>query len=131
MTLIDFAIDFVDLRMTVNYLTALLINICINYCRQETFSLSINFPSRRFIWARKQLLSRLQCSNRPLDEAEIRYSDNLSCSIIPNGRYWLNMDTGIWGYEGNGAQGHISDNCTYCPGLSERGMLYSPGELLR
>ena len=71
-------------------------------------------------------------NNQLLDEAEIRYLDSLSCNIIPDGRYWLNTNTGIWGYEGGGAQGHISDNCnTYRPGLSERGMLYSPGELLR
>ena len=67
-----------------------------------------------------------------LNTAEIQYLDRLSCSRIPNGRYWLNVRTGIWGYEGGGAQGHIADNCnTRQPGLSERGLLYSPGELLR
>ncbi|MEQ1528281.1 MAG: hypothetical protein ABL925_03125 [Methylococcales bacterium] len=42
------------------------------------------------------------------------------------------MNTGIWGYERGWAQGHISDNCqSRRPSLSERGLLYSPGELLR
>ena len=57
------------------------------------------------------------------------------CGTIPNGRYWLGKRSGIWGYEGNPKpQGHISDNCRRPgrrPSLSERGMLYSPGELLR
>lgn len=67
-----------------------------------------------------------------LNTSEIQYLEQLSCNPIPDGRYWLDMRTGIWGYQGGGAQGHISDNCsTYRPGLSERGLLYSPGELLR
>ena len=67
-----------------------------------------------------------------LNPAEIQYLDRISCSYIANGRYWLNPNTGIWGYEGGPAQGHISDNCNARrPGLSERGLLYSPGELLR
>ena len=42
------------------------------------------------------------------------------------------MRAGIWGYPGSAAQGHIADNCNrHRPGLSERGLLYSPGELLR
>lgn len=67
-----------------------------------------------------------------LNAGEIRYLEQLSCSRIPDGRYWLDMRTGIWGYPSGGAQGHISDNCnTRRPGLSERGLLYRPGELLR
>lgn len=46
-----------------------------------------------------------------LDTAEIQYLEQLSCSRIPDGRYWLDIQTGIWGYQGGGAQGHISDNC--------------------
>lgn len=67
-----------------------------------------------------------------LNDAEIQYLEQLSCSYIPDGRYWLDMRTGAWGYERGGAQGYISDRCNAArPGLSERGMLYSPGELLR
>ena len=67
-----------------------------------------------------------------LASGNIRYLDQLSCSHIADGRYWLNTRTGIWGYEGGGPQGHISDNCkSRRRSLSERGLLYSPGELLR
>ena len=67
-----------------------------------------------------------------LNDAEIQHLDRLSCGNVPNGHYWLNMSTGIWGYENGGAEGHISDNCnSHKPGLSERGLLYSPGELFR
>ena len=57
------------------------------------------------------------------------------CGPLPNGHYWLNYRNGIWGYAGNPRpQGHIADNCRRPgrrPSLSERGILYSPGELLR
>ena len=43
---------------------------------------------------------------------EIQYLERIHCGPIPNGRYWLNIRTRIWGYEGNPrAQGHIKDNC--------------------
>ena len=67
-----------------------------------------------------------------MNAADIQYLDRISCSRVPDGRYWIDMRTGIWGYDGGRAQGHIADNCnTRQPGLSERGLLYSPGELLR
>ncbi len=55
------------------------------------------------------------------------------CGPFPDGNYWLNFNNGVWGYAGNAfPQGNISDNCnTRQPSLSERGLLYSPGELLR
>ena len=61
--------------------------------------------------------------------------DQWHCGYVPNGNYWLNINTGVWGYANNPVpQGNITDNCGYStrrPGLSERGLLYSPGELLR
>ena len=67
-----------------------------------------------------------------LKPAEIQYLDRISCTRIPNGRYWLNVRTGIWGYPGSGAQGHLFDRCgTRRPSLSERGLLFRPGELLQ
>ncbi|MEO1470087.1 MAG: hypothetical protein AAFV86_13610 [Pseudomonadota bacterium] len=56
-----------------------------------------------------------------------------SCGPVWPGRYWLNMATGHWGFEGNPIpMGHIRDRCagTQRPGLSQRGMLYRPGEIL-
>jgi hypothetical protein len=66
---------------------------------------------------------------------EIQYVEQLHCGPIPNGRYWINLQTGMWGYEGNPRpQGHIADNCRTPqrrPGLSERGMLFSPYDWVR
>ena len=74
-------------------------------------------------------------NNKRLSEPEILMLERQRCGPIPNGRYWLNYSTGIWGYAGNPIpQGHITDNC-YNPGrrpsLSERGMLFYPGELAK
>lgn len=57
------------------------------------------------------------------------------CGPVPNGHYWLNYRNGIWGYAGNPRpQGHIADHCrnpNRRPGLSERGMLFSPHDYVR
>lgn len=70
-----------------------------------------------------------------LSPAELQYLEQWTCTPVPNGAYWLNLRSGIWGYAGNPLpQGHISDNCgrrARRPGLSERGLLYSPGEIIR
>lgn len=68
-----------------------------------------------------------------LNPNQIQYLDQLSCGYVPDGRYWLDARSGIWGYENGGPQGHISADCNTQrrPSLSERGLLYSPGELLR
>jgi len=66
---------------------------------------------------------------------EIQYLERLHCGPIPNGRYWINLRTGLWGYERNPRpQGHIADNCRSPqrrPGLLERGMLFSPSDWIR
>jgi hypothetical protein len=63
--------------------------------------------------------------------------DAAACTTVPSGRYWLLTD-GAWGYEGVPVvAGYVGDQCnagTTTPrrkSLSERGMLYSPHELLR
>ncbi|MFQ5589162.1 MAG: hypothetical protein ACE5F7_10015, partial [Nitrospiria bacterium] len=67
----------------------------------------------------------------------IRELEKIHCGPIPNGRYWINLKTGVWGYEGNPwPQGHIADNCyrrqkERRPSLSERGMLFSPYDFVR
>ena len=66
---------------------------------------------------------------------QIQLLEGISCRPIPDGAYWLDPGSGIWGYAGDPRpQGHIKDGCYNSqrrPGLSERGLLYSPGELLR
>jgi len=60
--------------------------------------------------------------------------DRYACTIVPNGKYWLDYNTGIWGYAGTPQpMGRIGDLCARSnsgagrPSLSERGMLYSSG----
>lgn len=66
---------------------------------------------------------------------EIQYLERLHCGPIPNGRYWINPQTGSWGFEGNPRpQGHIADNCRHPqrrPSLSERGLLFTPYDWVR
>jgi hypothetical protein len=66
---------------------------------------------------------------------EIQYLERLHCGPVPNGRYWINLQNGIWGYEGNPRpQGYLADNCRHPqrrPGLSERGMLFNPSDWVR
>ncbi len=63
--------------------------------------------------------------------------DRMNCIRIPNGRYWFNFYTKAWGYEGNPyPQGRVGQACNRRrprrrKSLSERGLLYSPGELFR
>ena len=46
-----------------------------------------------------------------LDALGIALVDQLNCDArVPNGRYWLNMTTGAWGYQGGPMQGVVG-NC--------------------
>ncbi len=36
-----------------------------------------------------------------LSITEIQYLERLHCGPVPNGRYWINLRTGQWGYAGN------------------------------
>lgn len=69
-----------------------------------------------------------------LNDAQIAYLDRVQCTRIPNGRYWLNTVTGAWGYEGVPIiQGYLGGACgggqQQRRSLSERGLLYTPGDL--
>lgn len=73
-------------------------------------------------------------NGKRLSYAEIQQLAAYSCGPIYPGNYWLNLQTGYWGYAGSyEVVGHIRDRCGdgRRPSLSERGRLYSPGELLR
>ena len=53
-----------------------------------------------------------------LDARGIALVDQLSCGArVPNGRYWLNMITGAWGYEGGPIQGVVG----HCQTAEPRG----------
>ena len=66
---------------------------------------------------------------------QIEALERVHCGPIPNGHYWLDFRTGIWGYAGDPrSQGHIKDNCyrpERRPSLSERGLLFTPGDFIR
>jgi hypothetical protein len=66
-----------------------------------------------------------------LTEPQIQELERLGCVSIPNGSYWLRND-GLWGYAGDpNPQGQVGQYCGHRQrSLSERGLLYSPGELL-
>jgi hypothetical protein len=70
-----------------------------------------------------------------LSQGDIFYFEQLRCGPIANGNYVYDQRTGMWAYPGDRQwRGHISDNCRNPeprPGLSERGMLFAPGELAR
>jgi len=76
-----------------------------------------------------------------LRDQQISMLEYYNCARIPNGRYWLNLGNGAWGYAGNWqVQGYFGDQCNLAwnssarqqrQSLSERGLLYSPGEILR
>ena len=68
-----------------------------------------------------------------MSAVDLQQLDRASCTRVPNGRYWLNIRTGVWGYEGGPPQGRMGEHCPRQRhrSLSERGLLYSPGELLR
>jgi hypothetical protein len=82
-------------------------------------------------WAERYVV----VNNQRLTQNEISQLEGWHCGPIPNGRYWLNINTGIWGYSGNPrAQGHIADNCRNPgprPGLSQRGQLFTPYDWVR
>ena len=44
-----------------------------------------------------------------LTQQQLREAERLYGSAIADGRYWLNIQTGVWGYEGGPAQGRLGD----------------------
>ncbi len=68
-------------------------------------------------------------NGRFLSLAQIQRLDQLGCVYIPDGIYWLRND-GWWGYAGDPTpRGRLGEYCRK-PSLSERGLLYRPGEIL-
>ena len=44
-------------------------------------------------------------NNVLMNTSELAFLDELHGEYIPDGRYWLNINNGEWGYEGGPAQG--------------------------
>ncbi len=83
---------------------------------------------------------RIYVNNIRMSDRQVSQLEYFACTHIPNGAYWLNVRNGAWGYWGNPqVQGYFGDQCRRPANarayqrrksLSERGMLYSPGEIL-
>lgn len=67
-----------------------------------------------------------------LSDAQVAGLERRACTHIPNGHYWLDVRSGMWGYAGNGrVQGVFGEACGQRQkSLSERRQLYRPGEIL-
>jgi len=68
-----------------------------------------------------------------MNPMQLAMLDSRACTTVPNGRYWLDLQTGLWGYARDPRPvGYIGEACGNGggggrgrPSLSERGMLYS------
>ena len=59
-----------------------------------------------------------------MSDAQVQHLARQQCSEIPDGRYWLDLRSGRWGYAGNPApQGTLGDGCQEVqePGLRANG----------
>jgi hypothetical protein len=66
-----------------------------------------------------------------MSDSQVAYLEQRACTRIPNGAYWLNMQTGAWGYVPDPrVQGYFGEACRQRKSLSERRQLYRPGEIL-
>ena len=69
-----------------------------------------------------------------LSPVQLAQLDAMHCAWVPNGRYWVNLQTGAWGYAGSSVRrGFVGDPCRAGrshQGLSQRGRLFRPGEIL-
>ncbi|MCB1959755.1 MAG: hypothetical protein KDE68_04390 [Rhodocyclaceae bacterium] len=80
-------------------------------------------------WARARLV---EVNGVRLAPAALQQLDRAACQRVPDGRYWIDWRSGAWGYRGGPQRGWVGEGCRQRPkSLSERGLLYSPGELLR
>jgi hypothetical protein len=77
---------------------------------------------------------RVLVNGQLMNPQQLVILDQLQCTFVPSGSYWLNTATGAWGYAGNPRrQGFVGDLCRPSTqrhrSLSERGLLYTPGDL--
>ncbi len=81
-------------------------------------ALSTSAFAQRNVWVNGQRMSSQQLSQ--LDRAH--------CGQVPNGSYWLNLRTGVWGYWNNPRpQGHIADTCGRRSAAGGRGHILDRG----
>ena len=61
--------------------------------------------------------SRVVLNGKRLTDAEVIALSRRNCAAIPDGAYWMNLQTGAWGYVGSSrVQGHFGDACRQAAG---------------
>lgn len=65
-------------------------------------------------------------------DTQVAYLEQRACTRIPNGNYWVDPQSGAWGYAGDRrVRGVLGEACgQQGRSLSERRRLYRPGEIL-
>jgi hypothetical protein len=54
--------------------------------------------------------------------AHLEQLDRWHCGPVPDGSYWIDLNSGLWGYPGNPMpQGHVADNCSRFSGGGDSG----------
>jgi hypothetical protein len=62
-----------------------------------------------------------------LTDPQIAHFDRIQCTRIPDGAYWLNTQSGAWGYAGDAqVQGHLGDLCRAGSGGTNADGTYGP-----
>ena len=100
-----------------------------------TVLVALLMATASFAQSRRVFVNGIRMSDKQVTQLEY-----FACTRIPDASYWLNLANGAWGYLGNfKVQGYFGDQCKR-PGnakaqqrrksLSERGLLYSPGEIM-
>lgn len=71
-------------------------------------------------------------NGKRLSPAEIAWLAEYACGPVPAGNYWIDLETGYWGFADSARiMGHLRDRCSQGPpSLSEQGQLFKPGEIL-
>src|SRR5687767_4430954 len=59
---------------------------------------------------------------------QVRTLEQHACASIPSGRYWLDRNTGVWGYEGGPARGQLGDACGRSPSITRPSEEYIIGD---
>lgn len=58
--------------------------------------------AHRYVWV----------NGERMGPSQLAQMDRAHCTIVPNGSYWYNPSTGLWGYRGDPRpRGHVSDGC--------------------
>ncbi|MBI3530412.1 MAG: hypothetical protein HY067_20900 [Betaproteobacteria bacterium] len=61
----------------------------------------------------QQMSRQVIVNGAVMNRAQLMVLDALNCgSSVPDGRYWLNTQTGAWGYQGGGQEGVIGEDCS-------------------